>query len=63
MVCSPYDFCRLMGVARDNIEAALIATGPAEKIAPQVRDREIDILCSKFFEYFFFLKKENHYYI
>ena len=25
-----------MGVARDNIEAALIATGPAEKIAPQV---------------------------
>eukprot|EP01036_Dinobryon_divergens_P028302 gene28302-37233_t len=25
-----------MGVARDNIEAALIATGPAEKIAPQL---------------------------
>ena len=27
-----------MGIARDNIEAALIATGPAEKIAPQVME-------------------------
>ena len=30
-----------MGVARDNIEAALIATGPAEKIAPQVMENSV----------------------
>ena len=45
---------RLMGAARDNIEAALIATGPAEKIAPQVCKIESILVfytCKKSFDW------------